>query len=414
MTTGKERDPIERTHERPTEPAPDAALDAPIAEVAGVVHEEVGHPARRLVVGITVLAVLAVLYTVYFARAFLAPIAIALLLSFLLSPVIRGLARVHVPPAAGAGLVMLVLVGGVAAAAYSLAGPTDRWVSTAPEMFGHAAGKLRSFIRPVQKVATAADQVERATAVNADAHAREVVVKGPGLGERLFGTTENVVATIVEVLLLLYFLLAAGDLFLQKLIKVLPRMRDRETVVELARAVESSISAYLLTMATINIAEGVIVGVAMWLLGMPTPALWGAMVAALEFIPYVGAFMATAVLTVVAAATFDSVARAVAVPLTYVAINFLQGNLITPLVMSRRLTLNPVAVFLTLAFWWWAWGVPGAFLAVPMLAVFKICCDHLEPLAEVGEFIGGRDPGERRELVRTPDETAEDQATAAA
>jgi predicted PurR-regulated permease PerM len=414
MTTGKERDAIERTHERPAEAAPEATLDGPIAEVAGVVHEEVGQPARRLVVANSVLAVLALFYTVYFARDFLTPVAIALLLSFLLSPVIRGLARVRVPPAAGAALVMLVLVGGAAAAAYGLAGPTERWVSTAPEMLGHAASKLRSFVRPVQKAATAADQMERVTAVNTDARAREVVIKGPGLGQRLFGTTESVAATIVEVLLLLYFLLAAGDLFLQKLIKALPRMRDREKAVELARAVERSISAYLLTVATINVAEGMIVGVAMWLLGMPTPALWGAMVAALEFIPYIGAFTTTVVLTVVATATFDSATRALAVPLTYVVINFLQGNLITPLVMSRRLTLNPVAVFLSLAFWWWAWGVPGAFLAVPMLAVFKICCDHLEPLAQVGEFIGGREPGERRELVRTPEEMAQDQATAAA
>jgi predicted PurR-regulated permease PerM len=389
MTLSTEHDAIERRREDPGDAAPVVADDAPIAEVADVVHEEVGQPAHRLATLITVLTVLAVLYTIYFARSFLVPIAIALMLSLLLSPVIRGLARVHVPPAAGAALVMLVLVGGAGAAAYRLAGPTERWVSTAP-------------------------QVERATAVNADAHAREVVVKGPGLGERLSGTTENVVATIVEVLLLLYFLLAAGDLFLQKFIKVLPSMRDRETAVELVRAVERSISAYLLTAATINIIEGAVVAIAMWLLGMPTPVVWGAMVAALEFIPYIGAFTTTAVLTIVAVATFNNVAHAVAVPLTYVVINLLQGNLITPLVMSRRLTLNPVVVFLSLAFWWWAWGVPGAFLAVPMLAVFKICCDHLEPLAGVGEFLGGRDPSERRTLVRTPEEEAADRAAAAA
>jgi predicted PurR-regulated permease PerM len=357
--------------------------------------------------GITILATLALLYTAYFARAFLVPVAIALLLNFLLSPVIRRLARMGIPPAGGAALVLLLAVGGSAVGLYRLAAPAQRWVSTAPEALRHASTRVRSLIRPVEKVATAADQVEKATAVTSDGtRTNEVVVKGPGLGERLTGTTESLATAIVEVVLLLYFLLAAGDLFLQKLIKIMPRTRDQETVVHLARTVEESISTYLLTTAVINLAEGAVVTLAMWWLGLPTPVLWGVLVAAFEFIPYVGAFAMTTILTLVGFTTFDGTARALAAPAAYLAINFVQGNIVSPLVMSRRLTLNPVAVFIALAFWWWAWGIPGAFLAVPMLAVFKICCDHIESLSAIGEFLGGRDAQERRVLVRDPDEAS--------
>lgn len=357
--------------------------------------------------GIVILATLALLYTAYFARAFLVPVAIALLLNFLLSPVIRRLARIGIPPAAGAALVLLVGVGGGAVGLYRLATPAERWVSSAPETLRRASVRVRSLVRPVEKVATAADQVEKATAVTGSgARPNEVVVKGPGLGERLTGTTEYLATGAVEVVLMLYFLLAAGDLFLQKLIKVLPRTRDQETVVHLARTIEESISTYLLTTAVINLAEGALVALVMWWLGLPTPVLWGALVAAFEFIPYVGAFAMTVILTLVGLSTFDNTARALAAPAAYLAINFIQGNIVSPLVMSRRLTLNPVAVFITLAFWWWAWGVPGAFLAVPMLAVFKICCDHVEPLSSIGEFLGGRDAYERRVLVRGPEETS--------
>ena len=204
----------------------------------------------------------------------------------------------------------------------------------------------------------------------------------------------------MEVLILLYFLLAAGDLFLQKLIKVLPNLRDKQKAVEIARKTEASISTYLLTTFAITFTEGIVVALAMWALGMPNPLLWGAMVVVLEFIPYLGAAIMTAILTLAALTVYDTLGEALLVPAVFLGINVIQGNFISPALMGHRLALNPVALLVGLTFWFWIWGLPGAFIAVPLLATFKIFCDHIESLAAVGEFLGERDRGERRAVIR--------------
>ena len=348
----------------------------------------------------TILASLALLYTLYIAREFLIPIVFALLLNFLLSPLIRRMVRLRVKPPIGAALLVLLLITAVAEGAYQLAGPAQRWAMTAPQSFARAEQKLRSIIRPVQQVtqnvARAADAVaapnERAPSV--------VVQAGPSVSSRLFGTTQRIAAGLLEIFILLYFLLAGGDLFLQKLIKVLPHFNDKVKAVEIARATEAAVSAYLSTAFLINIVEGAVVAGVLWLLGMPNVLLWGALVACFEFVPYLGALAVVIVLAVAGLTTYDEVPRALLVPGSFLAINLLQANLVTPMLLGHRLTLNPVAIFIGLAFFFWIWGVPGAFLAVPLLASFKIFCDHIESLAAIGEFLGQRDEEERRATAR--------------
>jgi predicted PurR-regulated permease PerM len=152
--------------------------------------------------------------------------------------------------------------------------------------------------------------------------------------------------------------------------------------------VEASVSIYLSTTTILNLLEGLLLALALWALGMPAPFFWGALAALIEFVPYLGAVAMLLVLTVVALTTFDSVGQALLVPAVFLVLNIVQSNLVSPLLYSRRLTLNPVAIVVGLAFWWWLWGVPGAFVAVPLLATFKIFCDHIETLAPVGEFLG--------------------------
>ena len=354
---------------------------------------------RTRSVGVTVLAILAVLYTLYFARDFLMPIAIALLLDFFFSPVVRALARLRIRPPLGAGLVIVASVGLFTLGAYQLSGPIQRWVAHAPQTVATAQAKLGRVLQPLERVTTTAQQVERATSMGRQP-SESVVVQGPSLLSRIFGTTQRLVAGMIQVIILLYFLLAAGDLFLQKLIKVLPQVEDKKTAVQIARKTERSISTYLLTATAVNVGEGIVVAIAMYLLGMPNPLLWGAMVVVLEFIPYLGAAAMVAILTLAALTVYDSVGRALLVPAVFIAINLVQGNLVSPLLLGNRLTLNPVAIFVGLGFWFWIWGIPGAFMAVPLLAAFKIFCDHIESLAPVGEFLGQRDEGERRATVR--------------
>jgi predicted PurR-regulated permease PerM len=355
----------------------------------------------------TILSVLAVLYTLYFAREFLLPIVFAILLSFLLSPVVRWLAHFRIPPPLGAGVLILALLGLLGSGVFGLSGAVSDWAKTAPATLKTAEVKLGKIIRPFQRASKTAEQVAKAAGETAtgtpgprSTAPAQVIVQGPSLAARIFGTTQRSIASVLEVLILLYFLLAAGDLFLQKLIKVLPNLGDKRKAVQIAREIERSISTYLLTAASVNVAEGAIVGGVMWLWGMPSPALWGALVFLLEFVPYLGAVAMVVILTIAALTTFDSVGHALLIPASFLLINLIQGNLVTPLLQGHRLSLNPVALFVGLAFWFWIWGIAGAFIAVPILATLKIFCDHIESLASLGEFLGQRDQFERRAIIR--------------
>jgi len=385
----------------PSVTATPAAPGAPVPDL-GRTSEAIGRPASRSV-QVTILTALAVLYTLYFARPFFVPIAFALLLNFLLSPAIRGLARYHIRPPHGAAIVVFLLLTGLIGGTYALSGPAQRWATSAPESLSKAEGKLRDLTRPMQHLSRTAEQVERATAAVAGPATKppEVVVReGPTLSSRLLGTTERLAAGLLEVIVLLYFLLAGGDLFLQKLIKVLPNPDDRAKVVEVARSTEAAVSAYLTTALVVNLTEGAVVTLVLWMLGMPSAPFWGALVVFLEFVPYLGAATLVVVLGIAGLATFDNVGRALLMPASFLAINLIQANVVTPLLLGHRLTLNPVAIFVGLTFFFFIWGVAGAFLAVPLLASLKIICDNTASLAALGEFLGQRDETERRELAR--------------
>ncbi|HKT59726.1 MAG TPA: AI-2E family transporter [Gemmatimonadales bacterium] len=373
---------------------PDAPGAPATGEEGGAVEQpditKLGRALDRVEVrsiAVTGLLVLAILYTLYFARAFLLPIVLAVLLDFLLSPVVRTLKRAKIPEPAGAALVLLALLAGAGFAGYSLVGPAQEWMAKAPQTLAKVHGRLRDLRQPVEQVTKTAEQVEAATEV-AKSGPQEVVVRGPRLSERLFGTTQSLLTGALETLILLYFLLAAGDLFLQKLIKVLPQLRDKKKAVAIARETEASISTYLVTVAMINLALGLVVAMVMTVIGMPNAWLWGTLAGIAEFIPYIGATILLATLTMAGLATFDSLAHGLMVPAAYLTVNLLQSQVMTPMILGRRLTLNPVAILVGLVFWWWLWGVGGAFIAVPLLATFKIFCDHIESLAPIGEFLG--------------------------
>ena len=383
----------------PTASAHPVEAGAPIPDLEKTGEAVADH--RHRSTAITILALLALLYTLYFARDFLIPIVYAVLLNFLLSPAIRALARLRVPPPLSAAVVVLALLGALGGATYALAGPAQRWATTAPQTVTRAELKLRHLIRPVQQVSNQVEQAAGAVGSAANRNPQQVVVaSGPSVSSRIFGTTEKLIAAILEIVILLYFLLAGGDLFLQKLIKVLPHFNDKLKAVEIARAIEAAVSAFLTTALMVNVAEGTLVALALWGIGLPNAPLWGVVVALLEFVPYLGAFAAVIILGLAGLTTFDSVGHALLAPAAFLAINLVQANVVSPVLLGHRLTLNPVAIFVGLTFFFWIWGVPGAFLAVPLLATLKIFCDHIESLAAVGEFLGQRDENERRVVVR--------------
>jgi predicted PurR-regulated permease PerM len=337
-------------------------------------------------VSLVILTVLAVLYTLHLAAAFLLPIVLAILLNLLLSPSVRFLRNhLRLPVPLGAGIVIVVLLGLIGFGATRLAPAASAWVARAPESIATLKQRIQPLRRPMERVNQAAEQVEQAT--DMDKKTQEVETKGPGLTQQVFGGTTALLSSLMVVIFLTYFLLASGELFLQKLVGVLPQLKDKKTAVRIVRETEAQVSVYLVVTTLINLGVGVATGVALALVGMPNPVLWGVIAAVLNFVPYVGGLVNTIILALAAFLTFDDVGRALMAPFVFTVINILEGNLITPWILGRRMRLNTVAVFVGLIFWWYLWGITGAILAVPIMASIKIACDHIAPLAPVGEFL---------------------------
>lgn len=328
---------------------------------------------------------LAVLYTLYIASTLLLPIVLATVMGLILRPIIRALKRVYVPEWLGALVVLLLLSGGLAWAATTLAGPARAWMEAAPQVFRRIEARVRVVKDAVHDIGQATTQVENLTTVGPPSEA--VAVNGPGLGAVLLSNTWDVIATLGMVMVLAYFLLASGDLFLRKLVSALPRLRDRKLAVTMTHEIQANVSAYLFTVSLINVVLGAAVGAAMFALGMPNPLLWGAMAALLNFIPFIGPLVALVVVFGVALLTFNTLPAALPPVLAFAALHLLEGSFLTPLILSRRFTLNPVVVVLGLLFWGWIWGIPGVLLAMPLLVSLKILCDHVPGLAVVGDFL---------------------------
>lgn len=341
-------------------------------------------PVRVAVVG---LFLLAVFYTLYAARSLLLPVALAILFSLVLSPAVRGLRKTGIAPPVGAALIVLLMVFGVGLGAYSLVDPATRWLQHAPQTLESLEVKLRKLKKPVERVQAATQQVSSMTQVDNGKKPTPVVIQETGFAQAVLASTQTLLFNGVTALILLYFLLASGDTFLRKLVHVLPRFRDKVRAVEMAHAIEQEVSHYLFTITYINAGLGLATAVAMFLLGMPNPALWGGMVALLNFIPYLGASINLIVLTLVAILSFDSLAHAALVPITFLGLATLEGQIVTPLVLGQRLTLNPVIIFLALMLWGWMWGIPGMLIAVPFLVVLKIVANRIPALGPLAEFL---------------------------
>ena len=338
-------------------------------------------------VALTGLFLLAIFYTMYFMRSLLLPIVLALLLSYLLRPVVRALAKIKIPPLIGSAIILVSLVVLVGYGVSLLAAPATGWLEKAPYSLQELQYKLIPLKRPMEKVAQASGAIEKLTATADTGNKPAAVEVKKPLSERLMVQTPEFLASVVTTIILLYFLLAYDGVFLGKLIKLMPTLSDKKRAVSIAHQIEGQVSRYLFTVTVINCGLGLAVGTVVGLLGLPNPLMWGAMVAVLNFIPYFGALTGIICMTLGAILSFDSVGYALLFPAAYLGLAILEGNFITPMVMGRSLTLNPVLVLLSLLFWGWMWGIVGIVLAVPILAAFKIFCGHIEQMEPLAEFI---------------------------
>jgi predicted PurR-regulated permease PerM len=362
----------------PQEPPPDAHVEAKLSGAPGF--------------AVKGLFLLALFYTFYFARTLLLPIVLAILLSLILYPALRALKRIHLPEPAGAAIIVLGLTGALIVGVWQLFEPASEWIATAPRIAEQVERKLGGVRKSMQEVSKAAEKVEALTSVDGQAKRpqQQVVQKPPSIISRIWGGMQSFVVSASATLVLLFFILASGDLFMRKLVRVLPTLTDKKTAVNVARTIQSAIGRYLMTVTCINVGLGAVTALALHFMGMPNALLWGVMVAVFNYIPYIGPAVSGTVLTVVAFLTFDDPSDVLLVPLVYFALETFEGQFITPYLTGRSLTLNPVMIFLSMLLWAWIWGVIGALMAVPILMTLKIFCDHIASLHAIGEFVSGK------------------------
>ncbi len=350
---------------------------------------------RTLSLSLVTLTILGVLYTLYFARALILPVVLALLLSLLLTPLVRFLhRRIHLPPAVGSGVILLSLLAAIALATVFAVRPAADWIQAIPSRIPDIKYRLESLRVPFQQFTKVSEQVKEIASLDESPPSVAIATEGP-LSGILMHSTPAFMANLLVMFILLYFLLASGDQFLRKVVRIIPRFKDKRRAVEIANDIESRISTYLQTVTLINLALGISVGIAAHFIGLPNAILWGSLAFFLNFIPYLGALLGIVAAFVVSLLTFESLGQACLLPAIYLGLNIIEGNFVTPFVLSRILTLNAVIVFFSIMFWTWLWGIPGALLAVPILATFKIVSDHVDFLKSIGQLIG-EDPSAKR------------------
>jgi predicted PurR-regulated permease PerM len=316
----------------------------------------------------------------------LLPVVLALLLSYLFRPVVRVFERAKIPPAASAALILLGLLACVSYGISAVATPVAGWVEKAPAGLAELQHKLLPVKQSMAQVAKASGEIEKLATPDAQTKTAVELKRHP-ISEMVFVRTPEVIASGVLLLILFYFLLAQHNVFTAKLVRLLPTLSDKKRAVSILNDIEAQISRYLLTVTIINACLGLAVGTTVGILGLRNPVMWGVMVAAFNFVPYLGALTGIVCMTIGAVLSFDSFAYALIFPAVYLFYGTLEGNFITPWVMGRSLTLNPVLILLSITFWGWMWGIPGIILAVPILAAFKIFCSHVEQMAPIAEFL---------------------------
>ena len=349
--------------------------------------EEMPLPSDPKVIFLGGLFALALLAAVYVAAEIVLPLVLAVVLKLLLQPVMRLLERWHVPRILAALLLILAVFGTIVGLGAALAGPASTWAAKLPEGIPRLQERLSFLQAPINTLQRFLQQVED---YGQPAGAPAAVSEGGStLMTKLFTGTRNFASGFFTTILFLLFLLVSGDTFLRRLVEIMPSFSNKRQAVDISQQIESDISAYLVTITLMSAAVGIATAMVMWLTGVGDPILWGAVAFLLNFVPILGPVLGVVIFLLAGLLTNDTLWQALLPAGLYLGIHLIEGETITPMLLAKRFTLNPVLVIISLVFWFWMWGAPGAILSVPMLAITKIICDRIRPLAAFGHFLEG-------------------------
>lgn len=318
----------------------------------------------------------------------LLPIAAAFVVSVLLAPAAEILRRCKVPSGLRAFVVVALAFSVFIGSLYLAIQPGAAWIENLPNVISQAKDKLVGMREAVGKVQDVSEQVNELTDLNGPSASDVVIVEGPGLGDSLVASARTIIVQIIFATVLTYFFLSARMDIRRKLLLLRANRRSMMRTARMVKAVEEKVGAYMLTMLMINIALGLATTFVMWIIGMPSPMIWGGLAALLNFIPYLGPIILTGLLVLSGVVQFDTPSAMLTPAAAYVVLNFIESNFVTPTLIGVRLTISPLAVILNISFWTWIWGPAGAIISIPILVIFKTVCDYSDTLRPFGLLLG--------------------------
>jgi predicted PurR-regulated permease PerM len=370
-------------------PSTETPEDSRAAVVPSSVH--VRHLAYTLI------SVAIVVLLLQFMQPVLLPLVLAALLFYALDRPVDWLQKQRVPRAIGAAVMMLLVISSCAVLAYTLQGQARTVIDQLPV----GARKLAATLRrqpgaepgAVEKMQQAADALQAAQKQAAPPGVTRVQIEEKGFQASTFVWSTSVglasaANQLVMVLFLTYFMLLSDELFKRKLVEIVGTLSQKKATVNVLEDIARQIEQFLVIQMLTSGAVAVVTGAALWAMGLQQAALWGLLAGILNSIPYYGPLLVTAGLSIVGFLQFGTIGMTVAVAGVSLLITTLEGSLLTPALMSRASSMNQVAVFAGLLFWSWVWGIWGMLLAVPMMMVIKVICDHVESLQPVGHLLG--------------------------
>ena len=351
---------------------------------------------------LAILAVLAGLFVLHWAKAVFIPFMLGLVFSYALSPIVNWMESRRIPRALGAGILMLSLLAAMGTTTYALSDEAVQLLESLPaaaqkfkQTIKNRQGTSASTLDTVQKAATQIEQVTQETSGPATSRGVMRVIVEPArfnIKDYLWTGTIGLAALVGQltvVVFLTYFLMVSGNTFRRKLIKLAgPSLSSKKITLQALDEITGQIQRYLQVQLATSALVGVLTGLALWAVGLENAAVWGIAAGVLNLVPYVGSLVTATASGGVAFLQFGSSNMALLVFGVSVVIHTIVGNLITPWLTSRASRMNPVAVFVGLLAWGWLWGVWGLLLGLPILMIVKSVCDRVDDLKPIGEFLG--------------------------
>jgi predicted PurR-regulated permease PerM len=294
----------------------------------------------------------------------------------------------RLPNAVAALLIIFALLGAIVGLGAAISGPASAWAAKLPDGIPRLQERLGFLREPINTLLHFLHQVENIGATGAPRDSSGPLAVS-SLLSTLFTGARSFADGLFTTVLFLYFLLLSGDSFLRRLVEILPRFHAKRQAIDISQQIEHDISAYLVTITTMNAGVGLATALVMHFTGVGDPILWGTVAFLLNFAPILGPALGVFVFLLAGLLTIDGVWHALSPAALYLAIHLVEGESLTPMLLAKRFTLNPVLIIVSLVFWFWMWGIPGAILSVPMLAIMKIICDRVRPFAALGHFLAG-------------------------